>query len=221
MTTSSGSLYEQLFPLTTVMKQRFVDNFSGDTLGERWDYTLLNGTATGSMGDSINGGFNHTSTATGGTSESITTFNNKRQFNYLGAIFICIAGWSGTFASTRMMQRGGFKYENGSGFNSGNLAGFAKPTASPYNFQAMTASSASGLTATDTTVSSTSADTFNVFKGELKSASFDLTINGGTATTNTTKLPTTKLQPYLYSWSYQPTAGSMTASFNYYEAYNT
>jgi hypothetical protein len=204
------------------MKQRMVENFSGDALDtDRWDYTLLNGTATGSMGDSINGGFNHTSTATGGTSESITTFGNVNQFNYLGAIFICVAKWSGDFPSTSMMQRGGFKNTNNSQFNAGDHAGFAKPTAAPYNFQAYTASNTGGVVGTDTGVSSTSADTFNVFKGELKTTSFDLTINGGTATTNTTNLPTVAVQPYIYSWAYQPTAGSMTASFNYYEAYNT
>ena len=216
------SLYEQLNPLTTVAGQHLVEDFSGDTLDTfRWTYTLLNGIATGSMSDSVDGGFDHTSTETGATSESITTFGNVNQFNHLGASFICVAKWSGDFPSTSMMQRGGFKKENTDSFNAGDHAGFAKPTAAPYRFQCYSASDTGGVVGTDTGISSTSADTPHVFKGELKSASFDLSIDGIYGATNTTNLPTVALQQYLYSWAYQVSAGSMTANFIYYEAWNT
>ena len=68
------SLYELTDSWEKPARLRIVENFSGDVLDtNRWLYTLLNGTATGTISNSVDGGFNHTSTATGGTSESITT----------------------------------------------------------------------------------------------------------------------------------------------------
>ena len=216
------SLYELTDSWEKPARLRIVENFSGDVLDtNRWLYTLLNGTATGTISNSVDGGFNHTSTATGGTSESITTLNDIRQFNNLGSSFICVAKWAGTFGGNRIMQRGGFKYENSDTFNNGQLAAFSKPTTGNFDIMCASTGQSPATAGVDTGVDGQGTD-WNSFKGDLKPASFDLSINGVLRATmaDSAYLPTVQLQPFIYSWGYQPTAGSMTASFNYYEAWN-
>ena len=58
MTSPSPSIYEKLFPLTHVMKQRFVEYFTGNALDtDRWG--VMDGTAT--MSSTVDGGVTITS----------------------------------------------------------------------------------------------------------------------------------------------------------------
>ena len=72
MPATVASLYEQLFPLTTVMKQRVVENFSGDAPDvDRWGFGNQDGTTgnLASMADSVDGGLKLTcGTSAGGQS---------------------------------------------------------------------------------------------------------------------------------------------------------
>ena len=211
--------YELINSYDKPARNRIVENFSGRILQSDWfRYTLLNGTGAGAMADEVDGGYTMNSTATGGVSESITTFNDIRQFNHLGASFICSMK-SVTVNNTLsvMGSRCGFKRTNSDGFNAGNFAAVLKNTGN-VNYRAYTASSASGTNSTDTNIYQ---DTdWHIWKGELNGTSYILSGDGVQSTTSTTKLPTLALQPFIYHYGYQPNAGSCTSSFNYYEAWN-
>ena len=202
---------------------RIVDNFSGRVIqSDWWRYTSLNGTTTGSMSDSIGGGYELKSTTTGQTSEQITTFRvggPSQVFSALGSTFICSMKSATTGNALSVMgSRCGFKRDATDQFNVGNFAGVLKNTGN-VNYRAYTASNTgSGTNSTETSMYQ---DTdWHVWKGELNGTSYNLSGDGVQQTTSTTKLPVLNMMPFLYQYGYQPSAGSSTTSFNYYEAWN-
>jgi len=88
MPATVASLYEQLFPLTTVMKQRFVENFSGDSLDtNRWFFQSIAAGASAVIADTVDGGLQMTTTD-GASPSGYLGFDNKCQYNPAGFRFI-------------------------------------------------------------------------------------------------------------------------------------
>ena len=214
------SIYDQLNAYGTVAKQRFVETFSGSVLDtDRWNYNLVNGTGAGAMSDEVDGGFKMSSTATGGSSESLITFNDIRQYSHTGSTWIAVVKSTNTIALNHSATYAGLKADNNDTFNGGNLAGFKKAT-STANFTSYCSTTTGGqITATDTTVGADS--NYHTWKGELSSSDYKLTEAGILRVTDTTYLPVSKLQPFVDHYGYQPTAGSGNTYCNYFEAYNT
>jgi len=208
MPTTSESLYEQLHPLTFVAKQRVVENFSGDTLNERWTITET-GTGTQAMADSVDGGFLVT-TSTGASDKITLNFNNKRQYAHDGSGFICVAK---RFTSAMII---GFNDTLTTWDNPSNESGVnSKGSAS---FQ--TAITSDSTTQTETNTSIAPDTNFRSYKGELDGTDFELTIDGVLEVTKTTNLPIAKMQIHSpFTFVESGVAGKVAV--RYLEAYNT
>ena len=208
MPTQSASLYEQLFALTTVMKQRVVDNFSGDALNERWTTWDESGTGTFAMVDAADEGFSIT-TSSGGRSG--IGFNNKRQYSNSGSVCIIVVK-SISASSCRVFS--GFR-------NTQSTNGIADWAAVDYNTgntnfalivgDASTGSSTEGSTAID--------QSWHQFKVETGASNVTLTTEGTLEVTDTTNLPSARLQPICASRD--DATGGKEARIRYLEAYNT
>jgi len=210
MPTTSASLYEQLFALSTVMKQRFVENFSGDTLNERWTTRILRTAATFAMNDVVDGGFRITVGA-GATNEGSIDFNGIHQFSNTGAVMITVAQHSSGSGVTIPC---GWCNDEVIVIDTGrtDFANFESQGATWRNFTA----DASTASATSGSISDT-ASTWFVFKSELGASDHKTTIDGVLDITKTTNLPTVKLQPQLAVGN----VANMTLDLRYCEAYNT
>lgn len=208
MPVTSESLYEQLFPLSTVMKQRVVENFSGDALDtDRWTTNNHNGTNTFTMDDSTDGGFKITTAGADGNAGSIN-FNNKRQYSPTGSTILSSVKLSST--STLNAQAGLVNVVGN--VTTSQVATFR--TSSSY-FALFTAGGS--FSATDSSISK---DTnYHTHKIECGSSDVKYTIDGSLEITKTTNRPTVKLQPYFFTRA--DTASAKTGHINYLEAYNT
>jgi hypothetical protein len=208
-----ASLYEQLFPLTTVMGQRMVETFTGDAVDtDRWgaivQITGSSGAVT--MNDSVDGGVK---VSTGTNDEAILAFDDKRQFNHLASGFVAVTRTT-TSNIAQGLNRTGIKYDNDGTFNAGDLismeCGYSNSSISLFT------GSASGFART---TSSITRDTnYHSYKGLINNSSATLTIDGVLECTTSTHLPTKKMQPFIYNAS-----GSVASSSDvtYLEAYNT
>ena len=206
----TDSIYDQLNAYGTVAKQRFVENFSGDSLdADRWTVFNLQGTGSTTMGDSVNGGF----TVTSGTNENDSTginFNNIRQYSNNASVFI-----------------GVMKRDTSNAFV---FCGFQETTAlTGVSFsQAIndTATTKIGIQTNDGTNGGTYvASTINNdssrhnYKIELGGSNNILFLDGILNSTATSDLPTSKLQPFFREGT--KTTAAKTSSILYMEAYNT
>jgi len=95
-------LYELLYG-SSLAKQRVVDDFSGDTLNERWTTNNVSGSNTFQMSDNIDGGFEIVTGSSLNNAGSIT-FNNIRQYSNVGASVIQVS--QSTSAVDRLKQGG-------------------------------------------------------------------------------------------------------------------
>lgn len=205
-----SSVYEMTNPLTTVRKQHFWDWFSGDSLNSRWSWKAGTGGVVSSQGmnDSVNGGYQLRM-----TNGHIGTydFNNKRQYSNTGAVNISV------------MQRNHADGHAHSGFRGDNTVGtsyldrevaFIKIRKTTTTILGSTGN-ASALTSVSL---GTSDSDLHSVKTELKSSSCEFTFDGVLQGTNTTNLPTAKMQPM---WAAEAEGSSQGINIVYYEAYNT
>lgn len=202
-----SSVYEMFDPLTTVRKQRFWDWFSGDDIKAWWTQTNKSTGWLDQMNDTVNYGYDlH---ATNGH-EVILTFNNKRQYEHTGSVWI---GVCNRFNSNGIMGAG-LKGDDTTAENR-NLSRLAIKN-STNAIQAVSCDT-SGATYSNTSITSVDT-TFFGLKGVLGSSSTEFFVDGVSEVTQTTTLPDAKLQPYVYASA----SGSNTGgNINYYEAYNT
>jgi len=207
MPTTSDSLYEHLFPLSTVMRQRFVDNFSGGTLNERWTESET-GTGSGAMVDAVDGGYRITSGAVSGN-KRILNFNNKRQYDSESCTFISVVTrvtsgvYTGLNDSLQTLD------------NASNEAGTLNKTGASFQ---------TALTSDSTTQSETNTDvapdtSTRVYSGAVDASDFQLSFDGVLKVTKTTNLPIAKIQPWLMVFEQSGTAGS--ADIRYMEVFNS
>lgn len=213
MTAIQESLYEHLFPLTTIMKQRVVDNFDGDTLNERWTQRIIDTAPTFAMVDAIDEGFSIL-TATVSDDGGALEFNNIR--HYLNTASI-VLGVIRPLQTTSIMTYIGF-YNTRTGFGGGTQlaeAGF-DTFSDTVNFTIRTGD-ASATSVTSTTVVADT--TFRLHQVELTSANSQYSINGNLEVTKTTNRPTIRLQPFFVVLT--RTTAAREGRIRYLEAYNT
>ena len=207
MVSTVESIYEQLFPLTTVMKQRVVDNFSGDTLNERWA-TTLGGSGTVTMNDAVDGGVTCQDTAT----SSGMHFGQKRQYAHNASVVIWVAKINNNVSEHEFGFGSSTLYTDSQDYALTGIEG----SAGTANFHLDTKTSATN-TITPTTISS---DTnYHIWEIICDSSDVKLNIENVLQATNTTNLPAAKLEPAVFFRSRSATTALVTA--NYVEAYNT
>ena len=210
MPVQKASLYEHLFPLTTIMKQRIVERFDGDALDERWQTRDIIGTATFAMVDAIDEGF-EIITSAGIDHNSQIDFNNIRQYSNIASVII-IVGRRVTATDTDYTI--GF-YDDAPDAS----------TTSRSRMRDFSGSTFKGLNTHDGTTdsqtnSSVAVDTiFRTYKIEMRSADNRLFIDGILEVTKTTNLPTQKLQPQFHMQS--KAVATSTGRIRYLEAFNT
>ena len=207
MTLTKDSIYELINAPTNVMKQHFVEYFSGDALDTyRWTSTQVNSPATFAM---IDGGFRITADS-GANNEGMINFNNIRPFSHTGSVAIWIEKDVQTSSYT-----GYCGLANGI---TGVDSDFPE-IALLYNWSVNTNM---GLRTGDastksTTESSVALDTnWHCHKIELTSSNVTHTIDGVLETTKTTNRPTAKLQPVAGVFG-----NGKSIDVRYCEAYNT
>lgn len=211
MTATQDSLYEHLFPLTTVMKQRVVDNFDGDSLNERWQTNVFSGgTPTFAMVDAVDEGFEIDSASSVSPRGGFINFNVIRQYDFDNAIHI--SEWR-VLSIASVITACGF--------------GGDAPTLSDHRCEARFDSVVGAnylLLTSDGTTNTTSdsgvvADTnFHTFKTRLTSTLAELFIDGALETSKTDRLPAAKMEPIFIVL--QRSAAAKQGHIRYYEAFN-
>lgn len=225
MPATSASLYEQLFALTTVMKQRVVDNFSGDALNERWGTGYQDGNASTysiAMDDAVDGGLKITCDDTAAnrgafigfiTNGTIPGDHNVRQYAHDGSVAIFSAKFDSktninhSYVGLTQQARGDAGYLNESDI-------LAKSVNSNWVLR-----TADGSTNSDTAGSVTLDTSYHSFKMQLGSSNVISTIDGVTDVTKTTNRPTVRLAPCVAAQT--NTTAAVSINVNYCEAYNT
>lgn len=225
MPDQQDSLYEQLQEFTSVQKQRFVENFSGDTLDTyRWESYTING-GTVAMDDSVDGGL-YLQAATSdndyaGIGFGGTVGNDQavRPFSHNSSKIIFVQKFSAN--GEYQASASGFDQKlRGDGLGAAEsgaiLLTSVHNTSGKWVLRTGDGSNYSGYTY----VTTSSMDTdWHVFTIECKSTSAEMTIDSVTEATSTTTLPTARMG---ISFGIQ-SEGSATAKTNihYCEAYNT
>lgn len=201
-------LYELLYG-NTIAKQRVVDDFSGDSLNERWTFNTISA-GTGATNDVIDGGYKIISNTTSGSGGYISFNDVVRQYG-ANSKFIASVRLSST-ASIRG-QVGLIDVHDFSGIDRYSMA-VDTPTNANWNLVTEKTSS----TVTDTTVAFTTNLT-NVSAEMRGTTSAVGWVNGDFSAIATTTLPTLKMQPWAYHTTTTTTGKSM--DILYFEAYNT
>jgi hypothetical protein len=225
MPATSASLYEKLFPLTTVMKQRMVENFSGDALNtDRWGTQTSTG-ASYVMNNEVDGGLKVT-TGTGlynpagigfaPTSTSGNPFNTPRQYSHTGSVIIFVQKWTSHTAGTSASTSGFHSERRGDNAGANGCAGLASLWNA--NFLLRTCAGNQSQSNTNTTVPVD--NNWHSYKIELTSSSAGESIDGALEVSHTTNLPADKMAP---CFGVQNHSNNGASSFNlsYVEAYNT
>jgi len=187
MPTTSESLYEQLHPLTFVAKQRVVENFSGDTLNERWTTTVNTGTPTYAMADTVDGGFIVTAGSVLNANTSVGwgtgyATNGKRMFAHDGSVFIDVFKLN-TAKSTHKVTIHGFGEQQRGDLGVNNISAFFTGSTFSAFFQTKTTNGVSGTTQTATTIAYD--QIFHTYKNELNGSNSVFDIDGIAAVTTT------------------------------------
>jgi hypothetical protein len=215
MPSTVASLYEQLFPLTTVMKQRVVETFSGDSLNtDRWTLEqLVGGDSTLVISDTVDGGAIFTNQTTSNRASSFH-FNNIRQYAYNGSVFIWVAQRSSATSLGIFLDIG----LNGTTGQSSTNSIVFRQYDDGSSFVGALSKDATTESTTDTDVATNS--NMQVLKCAVDASNAIYSINGVTKVTKTTNLPTAKMQPKIRMDNVTDT-GLRTVNIRYMEAYNT
>jgi hypothetical protein len=205
--------------ITTInenMKQRVVENFSGDALDERWTVTIQTSTFTAPMSDSVDGGCVLT-TGTGTNHGGSIQFNDIRQYAHDGSVFICVSKVS-DISNIHQTPRGFSSGIRGDSAGNDISVWSASTVSSQSNFFLRTANGAGAQSESASTVSKDTS--WHSFKIENKASSVEGQIDGLTIITHSTNLPTVKMQP-LVGIQNGSSGSSVTHSVRYVECYNT
>lgn len=213
------SLYEHLHPLTTVMKQHFVENFSGDALDtDRWA-SHSSGSFNGAMADAVDEGFSMTTQGTSAGHYNKIDFHTsntvlKRQFNHQGLVGIAVMRMVTTannFGAITFSMFDDWYTEDGS---------YIQAVANNYNSTIKhSVRNGSPLTTTSVTSSTTSTKTWHSYKLETNSTTSSFTLDG-VLDGVISQIPNEALCPVLTVANAEGT-GAQEGRFRYIEAYNT
>lgn len=206
-----ASLYEALFPLTSIMLTRFVEFFIGKDIDTNvWLKGAGVGTPVYQMSDVEDEGYEvTTSTASGDRSD--LSHNVIRVFSNTASEFIANAKLVTATSISHLF-----------GFIDNTFALFANGVyvdcrdAASANFQITTYGSATGTSTDSTVVMDTSWHLHQIIQG---SANAKYYIDGVLRVTKTTNLPAGKMQPFIKSGT--TTTAIRTLRIKYFEAFNT
>tara|TARA_R110002051_G_scaffold45125_1_gene90993 strand:+ start:405 stop:1745 length:1341 start_codon:yes stop_codon:yes gene_type:complete len=196
-------------PASTKVKQHFIEWFSGKQLPSYWTQTQVNIPATFAMSDTADGGFRITADG-GANNEGMINFNNKRQYEQTGSVFI---GVMKDDTNTAITTYCGFANSLvGVDSDSPEIAQVYNPSVNTNKGlrtgDATTKSTTEGSTALDTAWTS--------YKVENKTTDIELTVNGVKEIDKTTNRPTVKLQPVCGVFG-----NGKSVNIRYMECYNT
>ena len=213
MPATVASLYEQLFPLTTVMKQRFVENFSGDSLDtNRWFFQSIAAGASAVIADTVDGGLQMTTTD-GASPSGYLGFDNKCQYNPAGFRFISTC--------KKNMDLIGIRGGIGSADSPATIPHMAVMSEGSFvSSKALTTNNGGSYVDTYASTPIPLSQTEFVYDIVGTPSNIVLTIDGTLSVTKTTALPTLKCQPVLYIQS-RTTNAIKTWNCKYMECYNT
>ena len=188
----SNSIYDHLTASgtsATDFKQRMVETFSGDALDtDRWTSPT-----TGTMSDSVDGGYE--------ISSGNIDFNDINQFAHNGCVGICVMKRAGAGNSYWGLMDTSSALQRAQAFEG---------TANTYTQLRTKDGSTLEVTDTDVVVNTN----WNNYKLELDGTDVKLNINGVLKATNSTNIPSVALQPVLGE-------ASAITQFRYLEVYNT
>ena len=202
------SLYEQMFPLTTVMKQRMVEHFDGNVLcTDKWCFQVHSGSGSGLMQATIDGGFIIT-TGTLTNNFSSIHFDCIRQF--CPAALVAIYVRKKNTCNTRVMTRMSASSVGASTCHVGVCSSDAAC------FMTMTTNNGSS---SSSTLCETTNNCLITTKMEIVCCCANGYINGVVEGTHSTNLPTADLAPVFLVQTNN--SGAKTAEVHYIEAYNT
>ena len=187
MTLTKDSIYELINAPTNVMKQHFVEYFTGDTLDTfRWN---LNGTNTDGMEDS---GYVITPAA---GQNVILYMNNIRQFNYNASAFIVLTSATGGNPNRAECSFGFSGASEFSGIPTGAESKACFEQDSIYNYFSGCTSQGTGETITALGTFTFYDGNLHICKGETKASSCEFSHAGILGCVITTNLPDSKMQP--------------------------
>lgn len=225
MPTQQDSLYEQLQAFTSVQKQRFVENFSGDTLDtDRWGIGFQDDSTgnTWNMADEVDGGLKlQCGTAAtnqalymsfmSGTSNGTVTTIPVKPFAHDGSVMISV--WKLNSITSHATAGGGLA-QDGRGDVAGANMAYVHGGTSSAKFSLRTSNNSGQQ---EETPSSVNDDTdWHTHKIECKSSTVDYSIDGLLSVTADDKLPEAKMAPIFNSHK----SGS-SMQVRYVECYNT
>ncbi|MDH3834390.1 MAG: hypothetical protein OES34_09565 [Nitrosopumilus sp.] len=205
-----NALVDYLNAPGVVPLQRVVDNFSGDTLNERWTYTDYNGSNTGSMDDAVGGGYKIVTGTTNGNNAGIS-FNDISQYSNTSSTLIAVTKHT---ATSSFFHEIGFK-ENPVAGGTVSFA-FAKGDVSITSNYFL--SSNDGTTATNTIGSVAFTTSFQTKEINILSTHLTLRLDGTLDVVKTDRLPDATQEPYFRQGT--RTNVSKVGHIKYLEAWN-
>jgi len=214
MTCVQPSLHEHLFPLTARMKQRVVENFSGNLLcTDRWTVRCFSGSNSSAMLNATGGGFRITTGSTDNAGRAID-FNNKKQYCDSASVFLGVHRGASTASSL---------HEIGAiddiAYNASSDFAFAgqRTDHCVTNYEIRARSGAETFTGTCVALDTI----YHSHKMELRACDVQYTIDGDCVdATHSTNLPSTgRLHPSFIVQTH--TTAVKTGEITYMEVYNT
>jgi len=195
--------------------QHMVEWFSGSSLNtDRWTITSIN--STGSMSDSVNGGYLLT-TGTNNNDIIELDFNQKRQYSNTASEVISVwkAGTSGNVFENAEIGLMGDNYAISGIDRAGWVLNNAIASASYF----LESGNSSGVGYVWTSVPY---DTnYHVFKSSLSASGMTGSIDGVAVGTTTTNLPSGKMQPHIHRQYKSDDGVARILNIAYMECYNT
>ena len=208
MANNFASFYQMFNALSTVGKSRFVEWFDGNDLSAIWTITDT-GASSGAMSDVIDAGYKIT-TGTASSDRREISFNQKRNFSNTSSTFIVEMLLGQT---TLCVMYGGFMDNTQVAF--ANQAVWAYDSSISANYTLTTFN----VSQTDVNSNFVADTNWHVFSAVLGASSVTGKIVGANITTNSSTLPTAKLQPHFQVRT--RTTVAKTGNIRYLEAYNT
>jgi len=208
--TKFESFYELLHGSESINhNSHFIDNCSGDQVGDWWTRVDAQGTGTATANDAIDGGILITTGATSADHTAIA-FNDIRQYDWLNSIVIfnmnpTTADWS----------FGGFTNVANTDLSASTTSNIVVDT-SHVAFYSLR--SGDGTTNSITSSTYTSVAELHNHKIELLTSSSEYKVDDTLLVTKTTNLPIAKLQPIFGERI--SGAGAESNIITYVEAYN-
>lgn len=210
---TAKSIYEHLFPLTTVMRHRFADNWSGEFRHFRWTTRNTQGSWNTGMSGGVGVGWRHLQVTALINDRSGQDFANIRTYAHDNSVVLVV--FRRVTADTGVA--GGLS-DSTDHFEGATANYAAASDDTTRSFKDVRTKDGTTGSITDSNVALGTVDTS--YKLQLITADTKLTINGTLKVTKTNNLPTSVMQPAWRVISTTAATGS-DGNIKYIEVYNT